>query len=178
MTITKHIMDLSLMVAPSNFGIVVNYEELMRDYNKVKADKRFFMDKTAAKGMSVVTCNLPYSRYVSNIFQRMFDLPDNDGMSVFFNQPANTWLDYHRDGNPIQCSVNIMLDDVYDPVMFNIDNSSYSYSYKIALVDLQTLHGCATTSNRTIFRTTIRTKSFEECMECLQTEGWVRALFP
>ena len=84
-----------------------------------------------------------------------------DGSPRFLKIKANTSLFPHID-NKTKCSINFLLDDYKDPIVFGIFPPYKKFYYKSAIIDTSKFHSVkATKYDRKIFKISIFQESFE-----------------
>jgi len=84
-----------------------------------------------------------------------------DGSPRFLKIKANTSLFPHID-NKTKCSINFLLDDYKDPIVFGIFPPYKKFYYKSAIIDTSKFHSVkATNYDRKIFKISIFQESFE-----------------
>lgn len=90
----------------------------------------------------------------------------NDIRARFFKQEANQELPVHQDITTL-CSINIMLSEEYNPIIFEGVDEIY---YKCALINTQPRHGVKAHSMERIYlKFSIFDKSYEEVYDSLIT---------
>lgn len=105
--------------------------------------------------------------YISKIFNDPYvDMIMRDlniqGSARFLNIKANTRLLPHID-NKTRCSINFLLDDYNDPIVFGLLPPYKKFFYKSAIIDTSKFHGVkATNYDRKIFKISIFQKSFAD----------------
>lgn len=95
--------------------------------------------------------------YVNSILNQL----NINGSPRFVNVPANKGLPTHIDMKT-QCSINFLLEDYQDPIIFGLLPPYKKFIYKSAIIDTSKFHSVkATNYDRKIFKISIFQESFD-----------------
>ena len=139
----------------THITIPIDYCYLTNLYNSTKLSQFLYKD-TPIENLYI--SKLDNDPYIQSIFKEI----GAEGSARFLMIPAKSKLFIHKDHNTL-CSLNVILNDVLDPILFGESAPFTEYTYKQAILDTTQFHHVKTsTQDRIIFKLSFFNNTYTE----------------